>query len=108
MFLQQTVSVTMDRPLGSRHPDWDFVYPVNYGYVPGTVSGDGEPLDVYVLGVDTPLATFTGVCIAVIRRLGDDDDKLVVVPPGLSLTDMEIRAQTNFQEQYFRSVIVRR
>lgn len=107
-FLRKTVTVQMDRPSGSRHPRWRFVYPVNYGYVAGTVSGDGEALDAYVLGVDEPLETFTGVCVAVIHRLDDDDDKLVVAPPGLSLSDAEIRARTAFQEQYFRSVIVRR
>lgn len=106
-YLQQTVRVQMDRPLGSRHPQWGFVYPVNYGFVPGTLAPDGEPLDAYVLGVDRPLAVFTGVCIAIIRRFDDDDDKLVVAPPGTALSDEAIWAQTAFQEQYFDSVIVR-
>lgn len=25
------VSAVMDRPLGSKHPKWGFIYPVNYG-----------------------------------------------------------------------------
>lgn len=32
----QLLTVRIDRPLGSVHPDDpDMIYPVNYGYVPG-------------------------------------------------------------------------
>lgn len=106
-FLGRGVSVRMDRPLGSRHPDWDFAYPVNYGYVPGTLAADGEELDAYVLGVEEPMAAFEGTCIAVIQRLDDEDDKLVVVPEGMTFSDEEIRRLTHFQEQWFTSVILR-
>ena len=108
LFLNQIVEVTMDRPLGSKHPKYGFIYPVNYGYVPGTVSGDGEELDAYVLGVDEPLDTFEVRCIAAIHRINDDDDKLIIVPDGLQLTDEEIRKATAFQEQHFESKIVRK
>jgi inorganic pyrophosphatase len=93
--------------LGSRHPKWGFVYPVNYGYLPGVIAPDGRGLDAYVLGVDEPLDEFTGRCIAIVHRLDDDDDKLVAVPEGMALTDNEIRAQTHFQEQFFKSQILR-
>lgn len=106
-FLGKTVTVTMDRPLGSKHPKHGYTYPVNYGFVPETKSPDGEELDAYVLGVDALLEEFTGQCIAFIHRLNDDDDKLIVVPEGMILSDDEIRQATHFQEQYFQSVIVR-
>lgn len=106
-YIGHRVLVTVDRPLGTRHPEHAFIYPVNYGYLAGVPAPDGEDLDAYVLGVDQPLASFEGVCIAVIHRLDDADDKLVAVPPDLSLSDEQIRAQTHFQEQWFRSVILR-
>jgi len=93
--------------MGSRHPEWGHLYPVNYGSVPGVRAPDGEDLDAYVLGVFEPVETFTGRCIAVIRRLDDEDDKLVVVPEGVVYSDEQIRALTEFQERYFRSVILR-
>lgn len=43
-YLGQTVHAQIDRALGSRHPKHGFIYPVNYGFVPGTVSGDDEEL----------------------------------------------------------------
>ena len=101
------VKVKIDRPLNSKHPKHGFVYEVNYGYVPNTISGDGEELDCYVLGVAEPLDTFEGRCIAVIHRINDNDDKLIIVPDGSNFTDEEIRKLTNFQEQYFKSEIIR-
>ena len=106
-YLGKVVEVKMDRPLGSKHPKHGFIYPVNYGYIPNTVSGDGEELDVYVLGEFEPLDTFTGKVIAIIHRVNDNDDKLVVVREGKSYTDEQIRALTEFQEQYFKSEIIK-
>lgn len=97
----------IDRPLNSKHPKHGFAYEVNYGYVPNTVSGDGEELDAYVLGVNEPVQEFSGKCIAVIHRTNDDDDKLIIVPEKMNLTDEEIRQFTNFQEQFFESEIIR-
>ena len=97
-----TVKVTIDRPLGSAHPRFpDLVYPINYGYVEGTIAPDGEAQDAYVLGVDKPIDTFCGQVIAVICRLDDIEDKWVVAPPGISFSEEEIRAATHFQEQFF-------
>ena len=104
-FLGKQVTVSIDRPLGSRHPVWNFIYPVNYGYLPGQPAPDGEEQDAYVLGVFEPVETFTGTCIAVIHRLNDQDDKLVVVPPEKNYTDDQITALVEFQEQFFRSIL---
>jgi inorganic pyrophosphatase len=51
-YLGKEVSIIIDRPLGSKHPKHGFLYEVNYGYVPGTRSADGEELDAYYLGVN--------------------------------------------------------
>lgn len=107
-FLGKIVEVKMDRPMGSKHPKHGFVYPVNYGYIPGTVSGDGEELDAYVLGVFKPLENFKGRVLAIIHRINDDDDKLVVVPDGVNYTNAKIKALTEFQEKWFKSRILRK
>lgn len=104
-FLNQTAHVKVDRPLGSRHPQHGFIYPVNYGYVPGTLAPDGEPIDAYVLGIFDPVEEFTGRCMAVVHRLDDDDDKLIVVPDGQHYSDEQIQALVEFQERFFTSII---
>ena len=106
-YLGKIVTVKMDRPLGSKHPKHGFVYTVNYGYIPGTISGDGEELDAYVLGEFEPLETFTGKVKAIIHRTNDDDDKLVVMNKNKNYSDEQIRALTEFQERFFESEIIR-
>lgn len=106
-YIGKKVLVKMDRPLGSKHPKHGFIYPVNYGYIPNTISGDGEELDAYVLGEYSPLDTFEGIVIAIIHRINDNDDKLVVVKDGKNYSDDQIRALVEFQEQWFESIIIR-
>lgn len=106
-FIGTTVKVTIDRTLGSRHAEAGFIYPVNYGFLPGVPSPDGEDLDAYILGVFIPMETFTGKCIAVVQRSDDDDDKLVVVPAGRDFSDDQILALTEFQERFFESSVTR-
>ena len=104
-YIGKIVKVKVDRPLGSKHPNFDMIYPVNYGYIPDTISGDGEELDAYVLGIFEPIKEFTGKCIAVIKRLNEEDDKLIVVPENKIYTKEQIKALTEFQERYFKSEI---
>lgn len=106
-YIGKKVNVIVDRKLGSKHLNWGFIYPTNYGYIPNTVSGDGEELDAYILGVFEPLDTFEGICIAVIHRLNENDDKLVVVPKGTNYTNEQIDCLTEFQERFFKHIIIR-
>ncbi len=100
------VKVTIDRPLGSYHPEHkDLYYPVNYGYVEGFIAPDGEEQDAYIIGVDVPVREFTGKIIAIIHRCDDVEEKWVVAPENTSFTKDEIIEQVKFQEQYFRSEV---
>jgi inorganic pyrophosphatase len=105
--LGKRVTVTIDRPKGSRHPQWDFEYPVNYGFLKGVPVPDGEDLDAYVLKVEEPVEEFVGEVIAIIHRLDDDDDKLVVVPEHQNLFDEEVEQLVEFQERWFEHQIFR-
>lgn len=106
-YLGQRVHVRVDRPLGSTHPrDSSFLYPINYGYLPGSRGGDGEPIDAYILGVDGPRHEFEGLVIAIVLRHDDVEDKLVVAPPGQQYAAEEIAAQLHFQEQYFTTSLL--
>lgn len=101
------ITARVDRPLGTAHPKHpDLIYPVNYGEVVGVPAPDGDWQDVYVLGVDKPLTTFTGRRIAVIHRRDDVETKWVLAPDGMTFTAEEIMAAVRFQEQYFDSYCV--
>lgn len=107
-YLNKIIEAKIDRPIGSSHPKYpDHIYLVNYGYIPNTVSGDGKELDCYVLGEYKPLSEFKGKCIAIIHRLNDDDDKLILTPENRNFTNAEIRLLTDFQERFYKSEIIR-
>ena len=106
-FLDKIVTVKMDRPIGAKHPKHGFIYPINYGYIPNTISGDGEELDAYIIGPTEPLDEFTGTCCAIIHRTNDDDDKLIVVPTGTTIDNETIEKTTDFQEKWYTHVIIR-
>lgn len=102
-YLGQLVSVQVDRPIGYNHHG--IVYPVNYGFIPGVIAGDGEAQDAYILGVDHPVEHFYGRVIAAVRRSTDCEDKLVVVPDGMQLHQGQIAEAVAFQEQFFPGTI---
>ncbi len=76
---KQTGAVFVDRFMSTA-----MHYPCNYGYIPHTLSGDGDPVDVLVL---SPVPIITGVVVRC-RPIGmlkmedeaGDDTKLLAVP----------------------------
>lgn len=96
------VTVTIDRPKGSRHPvHKDLCYPINYGYIDRVMAPDGEEQDAYIIGIDEPVKKFTGKVVAIIHRKDDIEDKWVVCPENMTYTKSEIGSLVYFQEQFF-------
>lgn len=103
----EIVKVTVDRPLGSHHPEHkEMYYPINYGYIEGITAPDGEEQDAYILGIIQPVEEFIGKIIAIIHRKDDIEEKWVVAPENSLFSKEEIFKQTYFQEQYFHSEII--
>ena len=100
--LGTTVSGTIDRPLGCRHPRHpEMIYPINYGFVDGVFANDGAEQDVYVFGTDKPVRTFTGKVIGVYHRLNDVEDKWIISLNDEFMSSEDILKAIDFQEQYF-------
>lgn len=100
-FLGKQVHVGIDRPMGYDHNG--ILYPINYGYIPGILGGDGEEQDAYILGVPYPIDAFSGRVIGVIYREDDVEDKLVVAPEEARFNAQEIEEAVHFQERFFQS-----
>ena len=82
-------------------------YPVNYGIVPQTVSYDGDPFDVLVLGPPLPGGRFVRGRIVGLMIMEDEkgaDSKVVVSPigPGGKPTHELTDAEQNRIAEYFR------
>ena len=105
-YREKMVDVVIDRPIGSVHPKYeDMIYPLNYGFIPNVFGGDGEELDVYLMGLNVPVKEYKAKVIAIVHRHNDVEDKLVAAPEGMSFMKMEIEDAVRFQEQYFESEI---
>lgn len=102
-YLGKTVKLNIDRPIGYIHnkENYTLIYPINYGYIPGVIGGDGEELDVYLLGVEHPIKECTAKIIGIIHRENDNEDKLVAAPEGMIFTIHQIAEAVNFQEKYY-------
>ena len=104
-YLGKIVTIGIDRPIGYVHRKGEktLIYPINYGYIPGVLGGDGEELDVFLLGVDHPVETYTGKIIGIVYRADDVEDKLIMAPEGMTPTTAEITEAIRFQEMYYDS-----
>ncbi|MFW3587591.1 inorganic diphosphatase [Vagococcus fluvialis] len=96
------LKMTIDRPIGYID-SFNNIYPINYGFVPGIIGGDGEEQDVYVISkkVNKPLKEFEGELIAIINRKDDVETKWVVSSVGEHYSAEEIMEEVHFIEQYF-------
>ena len=76
--------VIVDRPKGSGHPRYPgFVYGLDYGYLDGTVSSDGEGIDVWIGTMEAAVPTAVIVTVDLVQR--DSEIKIL-----LGCTDEEI------------------
>lgn len=105
-YLGKTVDIVIDRPKFSSHPKYpSLVYPVNYGYIPNVLGGDGEELDVYLLGVEEPVTQYRAEIIGIVHRENDNEDKLIAAPEKCEFSKEDIINSVHFQEKYFISEI---
>lgn len=102
-FLGKTIEVKIDRPIGYVHKKetYSISYPINYEYIPGEIGGDGEELDVYLLGVEEPVDEYVAKVIGIIHRQNDNEDKLVAATEGMCFTRKQIKDAVDFQEKYY-------
>lgn len=106
-YLGKVFTIKIDRPIGFVHQkgEYSITYPVNYGFIPGVYGGDGEELDVYLLGVNEPVDKYTARIVGIIYRENDVEDKLIAVPDGIIITKEEVEKSVYFQEKYFDTYI---
>ncbi len=106
-FLGKKVKMKIDRPIGYVHKkqSYTLTYPINYGFIPDVLGGDGEELDVYLLGVDEPVEEYEARVIGIAHRENDVEDKLIAAPTGVLFTEEEVNKAIDFQERYYDTCI---
>lgn len=106
-YLGKTVHIKIDRPIGYVHQkkNYTLIYQINYGYIPNVLGGDGEELDVYLLGVTEPILEMDVNIIGIVHRENDVEDKLIAAPIGMNFSKTEIENAIHFQEQYYKTYV---
>jgi inorganic pyrophosphatase len=78
--------LVLDRPRGTTHPRYPtLVYPLDYGYLEGTASGDGEGIDVWVGSGDPGVLSAIVCTVDAVKR--DAEIKLLL---GCSAAERQI------------------
>ena len=89
--LLSTARLVVDRPRGRAHPRYpELIYPLDYGYLEGTASGDGEGIDVWLGSSDTKKLTGILCTFDTVKR--DAEVKLLA---GCSAQDIQNILQFN-------------
>lgn len=75
--LVQESDIVIDRPKGSAHPKYhDCIYPLDYGYLAGTSSMDGDGIDLW-LGTDKSQTVDAIMCTVDLTKR-DSEIKLLI------------------------------
>lgn len=82
------VKYEMDKETGMMFVDrfvhTSMVYPANYGFIPHTLGGDGDPVDVMVLGelpvIPGAVLRSRPVAVLMMEDDGGQDEKIIAVP----------------------------
>ena len=94
----------VDRPKGSAHPRYPSIrYPLDYGYLNGSTSTDGEGVDVW-LG-SAPNLGLTAVICTVDLGKGDSELKLLL---GCTREEEQTVLAFHNQNQFVRGMLISR
>ena len=103
----KNVKVFIDRPKGYIHKG--IIYELNYGYIKDIIAPDYEYQDAYVIDENNIIDSYcVGKVIAVIHRENDIEDKLVISTNNNDYSLEEIKRLVHFQEQFFKSKVIKK
>jgi len=91
--LIHTNRVIVDRPKGNPHPlHPELVYPLDYGYLENTTSGDGDGIDIWMGSLKSK--TLTGILCTFDRIKSDAEIKLLI-----GCTNKDVQNIRNFHDE---------
>ena len=96
--------IIIDRPKGSRHPHfYEAVYPLNYGYLKGTQSMDGEGIDVF-LG-ENGNKDVKGILCTIDTMKRDSEIKILI---GLTKEEIQVAYEFLNESKVLKCIFVER
>ena len=95
--------VIIDRPKGAMHPRFDFIYPLDYGYLDNTYSMDGGGIDVWSGSRNTDLCDAIICTVDLLKK--DSEIKLLL---GCTEEEKEIAIRFHNDSEYMKGVMIKR
>jgi inorganic pyrophosphatase len=95
--------IIIDRPKGTKHPRFDFIYPLAYGYLENTSSMDGGGIDVWQGSLDADLCNAVICTVDLLKK--DSEIKLLL---GCTEEEKEIAMRFHNDFEYMKGVMIRR
>lgn len=100
--LVKTSKHVIDRPKNSRHPKYNFIYPVDYGYLAGTSSADGSGIDIYK-GSD---GNYIDALICIVDLLKKDSEIKILI--GCTEEERQAIYSLTNNSEYMKGLLIRR
>ncbi len=98
--LIESSEIVLDRPKGSRHPRYtDIIFPLDYGYLAGTTTIDGNGIDIWVGSAERRQLTAIACTVDVVKK--DAEIKLII-----GCTEEEIGIIEDFHNGPYQSAII--
>jgi inorganic pyrophosphatase len=95
--------LVIDRPKGSKHPRFDFIYPLDYGYIKNTASMDGDGIDVWRGSLPDAVCDAIICTIDAFKR--DSEIKILL---GCSKDEKDEILRFHNDSQYMKGIMIRR
>lgn len=102
--LVEKSEIIVDRPKGSYHPKYpEFYYHVDYGYLSGTTSSDGDGIDVWI-GSDNESKLDTIICtVDIIKK--DSEIKILL---NCTEKEKELIYHTHNNSDFMKEIMIKR
>ena len=95
--------IAIDRPKGTKHPRFDFIFPLDYGYLGDTSAMDGNGIDIWRGSLSD--ATCDAVICTVDLLKKDAEIKLLI---GCTEEEKNIIMRFHNENEYMKGAMIQR
>ena len=95
--------VVIDRPKGTKHPRFEFIYPLDYGYLKNTTSPDGGGIDVWRGKLPVNMCDAI-ICTVDLQKM-DSEIKILI---SCTEEEKDVLMRFHNDSEYMKGVIIRR
>lgn len=95
--------IVIDRPKGTKHPRFDFIFPLDYGYLKDTTSPDGGGIDVWRGSLSEPVCDAVICTIDLLKK--DSEIKILI---GCTEEEKAVIMRFHNDSEYMKGAMIRR